>query len=251
LFQVLAALLVLIAVPGRSAFSAASIDWVDPSPPSPEATAPPPPRQSPSQPLAPAPEASAPLPPRQPPMRSAVQRQQSALPPAPHSYTPPPRLHRALPRSTLEDSVIAAQAREFIKSYWEQSSASGEDALNYLRSIYAPVVDYYGQRKTRDGVLQDKRAFVRRWPIRQTWPAPEAEGPSITCDNAAAECEITGVRDFAAESPERNARSAGLVRYSYRVSFLGGSAQIVEENSKVVAAGPSAVSSPAALPPAR
>ncbi|HJU18279.1 MAG TPA: hypothetical protein VJ770_17640 [Stellaceae bacterium] len=162
---------------------------------------------------------------------------------------PVPR--RRLPRPAPENSVLTERASKFINSYWEQSSASGDVALRYLSSIYAPVVNYYSQQRTRDSVLQDKHAFLRRWPIRQTWPAFEAENPTISCDRARAECAITGLRDFAVESPKRGARSTGVVRYSYKVRLADGTAQIVAESSKVVAAGAIAISSPAAFPPPR
>jgi hypothetical protein len=157
---------------------------------------------------------------------------------------------RRLPRPAPENSALAEQASKFINSYWEQSSTSGDEALRYLSAIYAPVVNYYGQQRTRDSVLQDKHAFLRRWPIRQTWPAFEAGNPTISCDRARAECGITGLRDFAAESPKRSARSTGVVRYWYKVRFVDGTAQIVAESSKVVA-GAIAISSPAAFPTPR
>ena len=169
---------------------------------------------------------------------------------APQGSSRPPVPGGRLPRPAPENSALAERASKFINSYWEQSGASGDEALRYLSSIYAPVVNYYGQQRTRGSVLQDKHAFLRRWPIRQTWPAFEAGNPTISCDRARAECEITGLRDFAAESPKRGARSTGVVRYSYKVRFVDGTAQIVAESSKVVA-GATAVSSRAALLPPR
>lgn len=147
--------------------------------------------------------------------------------------------------------AIAEQASKFIDSYWEQSDASGDETLRYLSSLYAPVVDYYGRQRTRDSVLQDKHAFLRRWPIRQTWPVSAAGNPMISCDRARAECAITGLRDFAAENPKRDARSTGVVRYSYMVRFVNGTAQIVAESSKIVATDAIAIGSPAALRPSR
>lgn len=269
LLQVFAALLGLIAVPG-SAFGAAAIEGADPllpipkasaplppreaisqPSPAPVASAPLPPRRTTSQPLPPPPEASAPLPPRettfQPPPREArpgARSQESALSMAPQGSSRPPR-------PAPENSALAERASKFINSYWEQSSARGDEALRYLSSVYAPIVNYYGQQRTRDSVLQDKHAFLRRWPIRQTWPVSGAGNPTISCDRARAECAITGLRDFAAESPERGARSAGMVRYAYKVRFVDGTAQIVAESSKVVSAGAIAANSPAALLPPR
>lgn len=147
--------------------------------------------------------------------------------------------------------ALAERASQFINSYWKKSGARGDVALRYLSSLYAPVINYYGQQRTRDSVLQDKRAFLRRWPIRQTWPVSAAGNPTISCDRARAECEITGVRDFAVESPKWGARSRGVVRYSYKVRFVEGTAQIVAESSKIAAAGAIAVRSRAALLPLR
>jgi hypothetical protein len=129
---------------------------------------------------------------------------------------------------------LVAQASGFIDSYWEEVGSS-DRVLPYLKSIYAPVVNYYGKPTPRESILRDKSNFIRRWPMRQTWAPSGAEGPRISCDDANAECEITGVRDFDAVSAERGARSTGVVRYSYRVRFIDGSAQIVAEDSKVVA----------------
>jgi hypothetical protein len=170
---------------------------------------------------------------------------------APQGSSRPPMPGGRLPRPAPENSALAERASKFINSYWEQSSARGDEALRYLSSVYAPIVNYYGQQRTRDSVLQDKHAFLRRWPIRQTWPVSGARNPTISCDRARAECAITGLRDFAAESPERGARSAGMVRYAYKVRFVDGTAQIVAESSKVVSAGAIAANSPAALLPPR
>jgi hypothetical protein len=167
---------------------------------------------------------------------------------APQDSTRPPAAGGRLPISAPENSALAERASEFINSYWEQSSASGNEALSYLSSIYAPVVNYYGQQRTRDSVLQDKQAFLRRWPIRQTWPVTDAGTPTISCDSTSAECEIAGLRKFAADSPERGAGSAGVVRYSYKVRFADGPPQIVAESSRVVAPGAIAVSSALPVP---
>lgn len=106
--------------------------------------------------------------------------------------------------------------------------------MAYLRSVYAPVVNYYGAEKSRASILAEKSNFIRRWPIRQTAPLPGAENPTISCNGAAPECEINGLRSFEAISPDRRARAAGIVRYSYRVRFLDGQLQIVAEDSEVV-----------------
>jgi hypothetical protein len=131
-------------------------------------------------------------------------------------------------------SPLTTEAANFMNAYWANVGGSSDQVLPYLGSIYAPVVDYYGKPVTRESILKDKLSFIRRWPIRQTWLPPGEASPRISCNDATAECEITGVRDFDAVNAERGARSVGAVRYSYTVRFADGSPQIVAEDSKVV-----------------
>jgi len=131
-------------------------------------------------------------------------------------------------------SPLSTEAANFINAYWANVGGPGDQVLPYLASIYAPIVNYYGRPVTRESILQEKYNFIRRWPMRQTWVPPGASSPSISCDNATAECEITGLRDFDAVSPERGARSIGAVRYTYTVRFTAGAPQIVGEDSRVV-----------------
>jgi hypothetical protein len=135
---------------------------------------------------------------------------------------------------TPEVSPLTTEAANFINAYWANVAGTSDQVLPYLHSIYAPIVKYYGKPANRETILSDKYAFIKRWPMRQTWSPAEAPAPQISCDNLAAECEISGVRDFDAVSPERGARSIGVVHYTYRVRFGDGRAQIVEEDSKVV-----------------
>ena len=121
-----------------------------------------------------------------------------------------------------------------MNAYWANVGGSSDQVLPYLNSVYAPRVDYYGKPATRESILKEKLDFIRRWPMRQTWLPPGGASPRISCDNATAECDISGVRDFDTVSPERGARSIGLVRYTYRVRFADGSPQIVAEDSNVV-----------------
>jgi hypothetical protein len=194
-----------------------------------------------------APEASAPLPPPQTPARAAAAEARPAAAPA-HAPRPgaPRRAARSEdiarlppaagpgPTTRPELSPLVAKASAFIDDYWEKVGGSADRVLPYLGAIYAPVVNYYGKTRSKESILKEKSDFIRRWPIRQTWPAPGPGTPRITCSDTAAECEISGLRDFDAVSPERGARSTGLVRYSYRVRFADGGAQIIAEDSKVV-----------------
>jgi hypothetical protein len=133
-----------------------------------------------------------------------------------------------------EASPMPERAKAFVNSYWQAVDESGDRVLPYLGSIYAPMVTYYGRLLPKHAILRDKYYFTRRWPIRQTWSSPGDESPSISCSEAEATCEISGLRNFKTVSAERGARAAGVVRYWYAVRFLDGSPQIIAENSKIV-----------------
>ena len=243
-----AALLALSLGPARGA-SSPKIEWVDPSPSPPEAYAPLPPKETPpseapetSAQVKPAEKAAAP---EQPPQPPSEPQQGSSRPPllepvVPHPRRPATPVRLPAPETppkaaAPEISPLTAEAANFMNAYWANVSGSSDQVLPYLSSIYAPVLDYYGKPATRESILKEKFNFIRRWPMRQTWLPPGEAGPRISCDDATAECEISGVRDFDAVSPERGARSIGLVHYTYRVRFVDGSPQIVAEDSKVVA----------------
>jgi hypothetical protein len=158
------------------------------------------------------------------------------LPPSTPSPTPvrlPPPEAPSRPAAP-KVSALATEAANFINAYWANVGGTSDQVLPYLGSIYAPIVNYYGRPAARETILKDKYAFIRRWPMRQTWVPPGAIGSKISCNDATAECEISGVRDFDAVSPERGTHSVGLVHYTYTVRFADGSAQIVAEDSKVV-----------------
>jgi hypothetical protein len=128
-------------------------------------------------------------------------------------------------------SNLTEQANAFMKSYWESVEEPSDRVLPYLNSIYAPMVTYYGKLTPKEVVLRDKYYFLKRWPIRQTW---EAESPTVSCNQAAAECEIAGVRKYKAMSVDRGSHTSGMVRYAYAIRFSEGSPQIVVEDSKTV-----------------
>ncbi len=214
-----AAVLALSLAPARGA-SSPKIEWVDPSPSPPEASAPLPPKQTPP---AAAPEASAQAKPVEktaapeaPPKPSPEPQQGSSRPPpaklAPHPRRPATPVRLPAPETppkpaAPEISPLTTEAANFINAYWANVGGSSDQVLPYLNSVYAPLVDYYGKPATRESILKDKWSFIRRWPIRETWLPPGDASPKISCNNAKAECEITGVRDFDAVSPERGARS--------------------------------------------
>jgi hypothetical protein len=152
----------------------------------------------------------------------------------PEGFTPSSKVTRT-PRAnppligfpSESQSGLTEQAITFMRSYWQSVEESSDRVLPYLNSIYAPMVTYYGKLLSKEVVLRDKYYFLKNWPIRQTW---EAESPTVSCNKAAAECEITGVRKYEAMNGGKHA--SGLVRYAYAIRFSQGSPHIVAEDSK-------------------
>jgi hypothetical protein len=143
-----------------------------------------------------------------------------SLAPAPASAPPP------------ENSPLSARAAGFMKYYWENVSDANEFALYYLKSTYAPVVRYYGKDVPRDTILAEKERWIKRWPNRKT--TPRKDTVHVNCDEAVAECEITGIGDYDVKSEARSAHATGRFRYWFMVRFSRGLAQILLENSEVI-----------------
>src|SRR5947209_388610 len=143
-----AALLALGLAPARGA-SSPKIEWVDPSPPPPEASAPLPPRAIPPP---AAPEASSQT---QPAEKPAAPAQGSSRPPAKPPHRMPAATAVRLPPPQTPGrpgapaySPLATEAANFMNAYWANVGGSSDQVLPYLSSIYAPIVDYYGRPAT-------------------------------------------------------------------------------------------------------
>ncbi len=80
-------------------------------------------------------------------------------------------------------------------------------------------------------LFEEKRRFVRRWPVREYHARPETM--RATCDTAPPICTVRTVFDFAASSPQTGKRSQGTALLQLGVSFAGGEPMIVFESSQV------------------
>ena len=148
-----------------------------------------------------------------PPAHSALPPMAVVVPPRPE---PLPSSGKASAHNA-ESGLSIAQASTrphltdrvdtFMNSYWQSVEQSSDRVLSYLDSIYAPMVTYYGKLLPKRAVLRDKYYFLKHWPVRQTW---EPGSPNVSCNEAVAECEISGVRKYKAMNADR--RASGMVR---------------------------------------
>jgi hypothetical protein len=111
------------------------------------------------------------------------------------------------------------------------SSANVSDLPSYV-GVYADQVSYYGNVKSREAVLQDKRRFLERWPERRY----ELRANSITAECKADVCRVSGLLDWRARSIVRAASASGMAQFEYEVVLSDGAFRILSESSSVLRA---------------
>lgn len=110
---------------------------------------------------------------------------------------------------------------------WSQANTV---ALQSIEPMYASSIDYYGDPQSRDKVLEAKRDFATRWPVRDYHFRPDPGASS--CDPAGA-CLVKGTVEWYAAAPERGAISIGSSEVSIGVATIDGALIISSEDSHV------------------
>ena len=233
--------------------------WVDPprqaepAPEMPPPETPPPAQPAPSvQPAPPTRPRRVDVPPPEPtaPARRPVEAS-PAPPAAPETHprpdspspTPPPTRSSEPPRSrpgpeadpTVRDerprgTDQAAAAQELAIAYLAYWSAPNAITLDATPEFYAPQVLFHGRQMSARALFEEKRRFVRRWPLRDY--RPRLETMRVACDPAPPICNVRTAFDFIAESQDGK-RSQGNAILQLGVSFASGEPMIVFETSQV------------------
>jgi hypothetical protein len=121
---------------------------------------------------------------------------------------------------------VEQQARRLVQSYyayWSQGGSNVED----LASYYSNVVSFYGGTLPREKVMDEKRKFSLRWPIRRYTINPESLFVQCNGDG----CAVTGVVTWDVNSQERGVHSVGTANFALRIV----NGVIVSENGSVLA----------------
>jgi hypothetical protein len=127
-------------------------------------------------------------------------------------------------------NALEVRAASFISvriTSW--SSASVSDLVSFV-GAYADQVLYYGNLKSREAVLQDKRRFLERWPERRYELRPN----SVTAQCKADVCRVSGLLDWRARSVARAASASGMAQFEYEVVLSDGAFRIFSESSSVL-----------------
>jgi hypothetical protein len=136
------------------------------------------------------------------------------------------------PMTASTAGTPADDARRFAETYFAEGGAGADEAIPWLGQHYAETVDFFGKSTSRSAILQQKVAFVRRWPERSYRVEPGTI--RVDCQAGQSVCRTSGIVDWNAASAERDARASGRASFTLIVADLGGASQIISEDSHVI-----------------
>jgi hypothetical protein len=129
---------------------------------------------------------------------------------------------------TSRSEELAADAKSFVSALTSKWSDTNAVALDGLDAFYAPQVDYFGKRLSRDRVLADKRRFAERWPERTY----KIQSSHEQCSGS--ECLVEGYVEWGTRSRTRKTRASGTANFRYVLVLTGRAFAIREEGGNVV-----------------
>jgi hypothetical protein len=129
----------------------------------------------------------------------------------------------------------AGETRRLAVNYLEHWSRVDEMSVEEVISFYAPSVRFYGKNFRPEDVLEEKRRFIERWPIRDYAALPE--NMSVGCRADAGECRIETMFSYEAANPRTGRKSQGLGSLKLVVDFASGRPLITSESSRVLDRG--------------
>jgi hypothetical protein len=104
------------------------------------------------------------------------------------------------------------RAASFVEMYHEAWSSDNLTALGFMRSAYGESVDFYGKTISKSALIDEKRRFAERWPIRSYAVRPE----TVLINCGATVCDIQGIVDWSVASPARGKTAEGAASFSMK-----------------------------------
>lgn len=105
--------------------------------------------------------------------------------------------------------------------------SSNDDALTALRiadRLYADYVNFFDRMLSHKEVLQDKRKYFDRWPVRSNYL--NENSMRVLCENY--KCAVTGEYDWFVSSPRRKKKASGTATFYYVFDMQAGGKVIAE-----------------------
>jgi hypothetical protein len=145
---------------------------------------------------------------------------------------------------TAEPNFVPPQnddtrAVAFIHAYHEALSHPNNVTLEYMSNAYASDVSFYGEIVPKQVVLEEKRKFIERWPVRTY----SVRSDSISLDCASI-CRVAGVLDWYTTRNQGQNRSSGTAEFNLAWNPVSG--LITSEAGKVLSSD-RATSSPSLI----
>jgi hypothetical protein len=139
-----------------------------------------------------------------------------------------------LAQSVDAQSVTAMRraSSDLTASYLQAWSTPRAASPDYVTRVYAPRIRFYGRVLDRNGLVGEKRRFVRRWPVRQYAVRPGTV--QVACDQRSRLCRVSSVLDWRAESPARRAVARGSSSFEQRFDFSTDRPAVVHEGGRVL-----------------
>lgn len=126
---------------------------------------------------------------------------------------------------------LQRNAIRFVSDYNELWSKPNYEALLEIERTYADFVEFYGERWALQKVMDKKRAFAARWPIRNYSLEEATTRASCNLNDI---CLVEGEVLWYAESKERSAVSRGRASVAITLRYVAGHFEIIEEDGKVI-----------------
>lgn len=127
-----------------------------------------------------------------------------------------------------ESDTIELKAARFVVDWINTSSAGSFQAIA-SSAPYAETVDYFGKPMTRAEVMDDKRRYSERWPIRTAQITPS----SMQSVCSASICTVTGRYRWSVANPTKAKTLTGYAEFRYRLDAQG-PVIILEEGGRVL-----------------
>jgi len=135
------------------------------------------------------------------------------------------------PQAFQQDTGNAEQrAISFVAEYNRDWSRANSEALLSTGAAYSGQVGFYGNTRSRAQVMEEKQAFVDRWPVRYYYL--DVSTARAVCSPS--RCTVTGEVVWDARSPERSAVSRGRSFVEITLARDGNGFFIVGEAGRVL-----------------
>lgn len=125
---------------------------------------------------------------------------------------------------------LVARASDLAMTFQRSWSLPNQAALDYLDTLYAPTVTYYGQPTSKQDVLGEKATFATRWPTREYVVRPGTIHASCGADS---KCIVSGVVDWYTASTLRKKSSSGSASFVLTFAMYP-SPTLISETSSVL-----------------